>query len=239
MAPRPRATLALAGLWRRWTIYQTWRRATAGRRRWSAIHAVGLHPDARRAGAGASPPLVGLPLGQGTVIATVRRRAGAAAGTRVRPARRGADVRKSDAAGTLARVRTPAPAAGGSFAAAPRSAPVSPVLAACETAAPLASTAAEAAAAAAHAALRVAPVEALKSNKTGGAKAGSVAESLARLSIQRDNEAGEKENAHTVTVLETKVDQEGRLRLPQAKDALEQRRAEEEQRDREQARRQN
>lgn len=112
------------------------------------------------------------------------------------------------------------------------------MLAACETAAPLASAAAEAAAAAAHAARRVAPVGALKRKKTGGAKAGSVAESLARLSAQRDNEAGEKESARMVTALATKADQEGRPRLAQTKAALEQRRAEEEQRDREQARRQ-
>lgn len=109
--------------------------------------------------------------------------------------------------------------------------------AACETTTPLASAAAEAAAAADHAARRVAPVGALKINNKGGAKAESVAESLARLSAQWDDEAGEKQSARMVTVLATKVLQEGRLRLAHAKAFLEQRRAQEEQRDREQARR--
>lgn len=88
-----------------------------------------LHPDARQVGAEASPRLVGLPFGQETIIATVLRRAGAAAGARVRPARRGADVRKSHAAGTPARVFTPAPAAGGALLrhpGAPPSLPCSP-----------------------------------------------------------------------------------------------------------------
>lgn len=77
----------------------------------------------------------------------------------------------------------------------------------------------------------------MKSKETGGPKAGSVAESLARLRAQRDNEAWEKESVRMVTGLATKVDQEGRLRLVQAKAALDQMRAEKEQRDREQARR--
>lgn len=83
----------------------------------------------------------------------------------------------------------------------------------------------------------MASVGALKSKETGGPKAGSVAESLARLRAQRDNEAWEKESVRMVTGLATKVDQEGRLRLVQAKAALDQMRAEKEQRDREQARR--
>lgn len=114
---------------------------------------------------------------------------------------------------------------GGGAPLAHSSAPVPQVLVACNGAALQGSAAdGEAAAAAANAAVAaakevqwVAPVGAFRRKKAGGRKTGSVAESLALLREQRDNEIKEKGSARVVSALATKGDQESLFRLSHGK----------------------
>lgn len=150
-APRPRATLILASLWRRCTLSDL----EEGHRTSEAIKRhLRREVASRRASSGSR----GLSPAGRTAIRTgddhrhrsaSRRRCGrsssasSSSGSRRPKEPRRGHARKGFHAG---------PGRGGSSAAASRSAPVAPVLAACESAAPLASAAAEAAAAAVHAA---------------------------------------------------------------------------------------